>query len=137
MGSVRDNLKYNQTPAGPNRGTDTDHSNETFGTLKVTARRESSRGYTYELTCSVCGAHGITVTQQAISEGKAPKRCPVAGCGITVARPERRTATFEPRQGLTGSARQRYEAQQRQAEVESLKSDEERAAEIANLGGAQ
>lgn len=122
MSSVRERLAVQE---GQNRGLNTDHSNDTFGSLVVTNKVENAKAVSYLVRCSVCGATGQRITQQQLEDPKFVVKCANAGCGQT-SEPRKYDASVELQQkdGAAGSARQRAEAAAR-------------AKEIAEMGGQQ
>jgi hypothetical protein len=116
MGSVRERLAVE---AGQNRGLNTDHSNDKFGSLVVTNKVENAKEVSYLVQCSICGATGQRVTQKQLEDPKFVVKCANAGCGLKSA-PRVYEAGVEERlrQDAVFSPRQRAEAAARAAEIE-------------------
>lgn len=118
MSNVRERLAVE---AGQNRGLNTDHSNDTFGSLVVTNKVESAKAVSYLVRCSVCGATGQRITQQQLEDPKFVVKCANAGCGQTSApRSYDASVQIQQRDGTAGSARQRVEAAARAKEIAEM-----------------
>jgi len=118
MGNVRDRWAVQE---GQNRGLNTDHSNDTFGSLVVTNKIESAQQVSYLVQCSVCHATGQRVTQKQLEDPKFVVKCANAGCGKTSTPRTYDAAVYEQqRPEAILSARDRQEAAVRQAEIAEL-----------------
>jgi hypothetical protein len=115
MGSVRERLAVE---AGQNRGLNTDHSNDKFGSLVVINRVENAKNVSYLMQCSICGATGQRVTQQQLEDPKFVVKCANAGCGKQSA-PRSYTAGVEVqlKKEIISSPRARAEAAAREKEM--------------------
>jgi len=97
--------------AGQNRGLNTDHSHDTFGSLVVINKAENAKAVSYILRCTICNCTGQRVTQAQLEDPKFEVRCANAGCGKTSApRSYEAGVQQQLRPDAVGSARQRAEA---------------------------
>jgi hypothetical protein len=116
-GSVRDRMAVE---ASPNRGLNTDHSADTFGSLVVTNKVENAREVSYLVRCSICGATGQRVFQRQLEDPKFVVKCANAGCGQTSAPRVYEAGVQERlRQDAVSSPRARAEAAARAKEIEN------------------
>jgi hypothetical protein len=122
MGNVRERLEVKEVQ---NRGLNTDHSNDTFGSLAVTNKIENAKQVSYALQCSVCNATGQRVTQKQLEDPKFVVKCANAGCGQTSAPRTYEAGVYEQqRPEARGSSRDRADAAKRQAEIAELEKGE-------------
>ena len=107
MSGVRDRITVE---AGQNRGLNTDHSHDVFGSLVVTNKVENAKAVSYILRCTICNCTGQRVTQAQLEDPKFEVRCANAGCGQTSA-PRNYDANVEQRMraDVVLSPRQRAE----------------------------
>jgi hypothetical protein len=122
MSSVRERMAVQ---AGQNRGLNTDHSHDVFGSLVVTGKVENAKAVSYTLRCAVCGSTGQRVTQQQLEDPKFVVKCANLGCGQTSApRSYDASVQIQQRDGTAGSARQRADAAARAAEIAATEQEE-------------
>jgi hypothetical protein len=120
LSSVRERWLENND--GPNRGVNTDHSQESWGNVKTTNTIHSTTGIAYQVTCQVCGSQ-MRVTQKQINEGYIPK-CLSSSCGVT-GDTTRRAGIAEQRvrQDVISSPRQRAEMAARAVEQAAFENE--------------
>jgi hypothetical protein len=107
--------------AGQNRGLNTDHSADKFGSLAVINKAENARGVSYIVRCEICGCTGQRITQAQLNDAKFVPVCANVGCGQQSA-PRTREASVQIRQreDVVMSPRQRAEAAASQAAREAF-----------------
>lgn len=110
--------------AGQNRGLNTDHSNDVFGSLVVTNKVENAKAVSYLVRCSICGCTGQRITQQQLEDPKFVVKCANLGCGQQSA-PRSYDASVEQRvrEDVVMSPRARAEQTAREAEVKRLEEE--------------
>jgi hypothetical protein len=124
MSSVRERMLVE---AGQNRGLNTDHAGETWGTLVVTNRVENARGVVSYITrCTQCGTSGQRITQAQFEDKRYEIKCGQPGCGKTS--DTRRTyaeagVQQQLRKEVVMSPRERREAAARAAEVKQFEEE--------------
>jgi hypothetical protein len=122
--SVRSRLAVE---AGQNRGLNSDHAGETWGTLVVTNRVENARGVgSYMTKCLQCGQSGQRITQAQFEDNRSEIKCCNPGCGKQS--DTRRTyaeagVQQRVREDAVGSARQRIDAAAREAEIKAFEQE--------------
>jgi len=118
MSGVRDRLVVE---AGQNRGLNTDHSSDVFGSLVVTNKIENAKQVSYLVRCTVCGCTGQRVTQAQLEDPKFEVKCANSGCGQTSA-PRTYEAGVQQRvrEDAISSPRQRADAAARAKEIAEM-----------------
>jgi hypothetical protein len=118
MSSVRERMAVQ---AGQNRGLNTDHSHDVFGSLVVTNKVENASGISYLLRCTICNSSGQRVTQQQLENPTFVVKCANAGCGQTSApRTYEANVGIQLRQDAISSPRQRADAAEREKAIAEM-----------------
>lgn len=122
MSSVRERMSVE---AGQNRGLNTDHSHDTFGSLVVINKVENAKQVSYLVRCNICNCTGQRITQAQLEDPKFVVKCANAGCGQTSA-PRQYEANVEQQlnKNVVMSPRQRQEQAASQAEREAFAQEE-------------